>query len=113
MALYLGLADANRKGLVGCENPSTSRPPRTRGPITTGVDRYEGYQLHRDNERSRGMGPGVRRDDDRVLSHRVEAPRQNALLRVQAIFGLVEHHRLRTIDHLVGDLLAAMGGQAM
>ncbi len=45
--------------------------------------------------------------------HRVEAPRQNAFLRVQAIFGLVEHHRLRAVDHLVGDFVAAMRGQAM
>jgi hypothetical protein len=43
----------------------------------------------------------------------VEAPGQNALLRVQAVFGLVEHHRLRAVDHLVGDLLAAMGRQAV
>src|SRR6202008_4164060 len=53
------------------------------------------------------------RDDERALPHGVKAPGQNALLRVQAIFGLIEHHRLRPVDHLVGDLLAAMGGQAM
>src|ERR1700730_15986408 len=47
------------------------------------------------------------------LRHRLKTPRQNALLRVQAIFGLVEHHRLRAVDHLVGDFVAAMGGKAM
>src|SRR5262245_41848291 len=44
----------------------------------------------------------------RDLRHFVEAPRQNALLRMQAIFGFIEHHRLRTVDHLVGDLFATM-----
>ena len=47
------------------------------------------------------------------LPHRFETPGQNALLHVQAIFGLVEHHRLRTVDHLVGDFVAAMGGEAV
>ena len=44
---------------------------------------------------------------------RVQAPGQNALLCVQAVFRLVEHDRLRPVDHLVGDLVAAVGGQAM
>src|SRR5437868_901727 len=47
------------------------------------------------------------------LPRRVKAPGQNPFLRMQAIFGLVEHHRLRAVDHLVGDLFAAMGRQAM
>src|SRR5579859_7724204 len=37
-------------------------------------------------------------------SRRVQAPGQNALLGVQAVLGLVEHHRLRAIHHLVGHL---------
>ena len=45
--------------------------------------------------------------------HPVEAPGEDALLRVQAVLGLVEHHRLRAVDHLVGHLLAAVGGQAV
>ena len=57
------------------------------------------------------------RRDDKAISpcsrHRLKTPRQNAFLRVQAIFGFVEHHRLRTVDHLVGDFVAAMRGQAM
>ncbi len=47
------------------------------------------------------------------LSGRVQAPGQQALLGVQPVFRLVEHHRLRPVHHLVGDLLAAMGRQAM
>src|ERR1022692_4563056 len=43
------------------------------------------------------------RGEQKSLPRRVKAPGQNALLRVQAIFGLVEHHRLRAVDHLVGD----------
>src|SRR2546421_12890399 len=34
-----------------------------------------------------------------TTSARVEAPGQNAFLRVQAGLGLVEHHRLRPVDH--------------
>ena len=29
---------------------------------------------------------------------------------MQAVLGLVEHHRLRAVHHLVGDLLAAVRG---
>ena len=43
----------------------------------------------------------------------VQAPGQDALLGMQAVLRLVEHHRLRPVDHLVGDLLAAMRRQAM
>src|SRR6202171_419797 len=43
----------------------------------------------------------------------LKAPGQNSLLCVQPVFGLVEHHRLRAVDHFVGDLLAAMGRQAV
>ena len=32
---------------------------------------------------------------------------------MQAVLGLVEHDRLRPVDHLVGDLVAAMGRQAV
>jgi hypothetical protein len=32
---------------------------------------------------------------------------------VQAVLGLVEHHALRAVHDAVGDLLAAMGGQAV
>ena len=45
--------------------------------------------------------------------HSAEAPGEDALLRVQAVLGLVEDHRLRTVDDLGGHLLAAMRGQAV
>lgn len=56
---------------------------------------------------------GTTAENGAALLHRVKTPGQNALLRVQAVFGLVKHDRLRAVDHLVGDLLAAMGGQAV
>ncbi len=40
-----------------------------------------------------------------------QAPGQDALLGVQAVLGLVEHDRLRTVDHLGGHFLAAMRGR--
>src|SRR3984957_2467898 len=43
----------------------------------------------------------------------LQAPGQNPLLRVQPVLGLVEHDRLRAVDHFVGDLFAAMGRQAV
>ena len=42
-----------------------------------------------------------------------EAPGEDALLRMQPVLGLVEDDRLRAVDDLVRDLLAAMGRQAM
>src|SRR5215510_6138172 len=42
-----------------------------------------------------------------------EAPGQDALLGMQPVLRLVEYHRLRAIDHVVRDLLAAVGGQAV
>src|SRR5262249_25841415 len=49
----------------------------------------------------------------RLNSAPVQAPGQNAFLRMQAVLGLVEHDRLRPVDHLVRDLLAAVRRQAM
>src|SRR5215470_11583728 len=37
----------------------------------------------------------------------------HGLLGVQPVLGLVEHDRARAVQHAVGDLLAAMGRQAM
>src|SRR5215468_1089989 len=42
-----------------------------------------------------------------------QAPGEDALLRMQAVLRLVEHHRLRSIDYFGGHFLAAMGRQAM
>jgi hypothetical protein len=49
----------------------------------------------------------------RLTAVRLQAPGQNPLLRVQPVLGLVEHHRMRAVDHFVGDLFAAMRRQAM
>jgi hypothetical protein len=40
-------------------------------------------------------------------------PGQHALLRVQPVLRLVEHHRLRSVDDLLGHFLAAMRRQAV
>src|SRR5947209_16375284 len=42
-----------------------------------------------------------------------EAPGQYALLGMQPVFRLVEYHRLRAVDHVVRDLLAAVRRQAV
>src|ERR687891_1795074 len=42
-----------------------------------------------------------------------EEPEQQRLLRVQTVLGLIPHGRMRTVDHLGGDLLAAMRGKAV
>src|SRR5690606_7787398 len=42
-----------------------------------------------------------------------EHPAQDRLLDVKAVLGLVEHHRLRAVDHLVGDLVATVRRQAV
>src|SRR5208283_2170599 len=44
---------------------------------------------------------------------RSETPGKDALLRMQSVFGLIENDGLRTVDHIVGHFLAAMGRQAM
>ena len=49
----------------------------------------------------------------KTLGVDVQAPGEQTLLGMQAIFRLVEHHRLRSVDHLVGNLLAAMRRQAV
>src|SRR5215471_3680502 len=38
---------------------------------------------------------------------------QDRLLHVHAVFRLVQHHRLRSVQHLRCNLMAAMRGQAM
>src|SRR5215207_7569546 len=43
----------------------------------------------------------------------IEAPSEDALLSVQAVLGFIKHHRLRAINHIIGDLLAAMRRQTM
>jgi len=42
---------------------------------------------------------------------RAQQPNHHCFLRVEAILGLVEHDRARTVDHLVGDFFAACAGR--
>src|SRR5690348_12318915 len=89
MALYLGSVIAKRKGLL-------MSSPRTQGPITTGL-----ICVHRVSTTSFQLvdhavwvpaRASLGRDDSFGCSrHCVETPGQNALLRVEAVFGLVEH----------------------
>src|SRR5439155_24078308 len=98
MALYLGSERGELKGLTAASYLSSSR--RTQGPITTVACCYAKRLPHRATDTSRGMGPRARGDDDCLYGsrHRVEAPGQNAFLCMQAVFGFVEHHRLRAVD---------------
>ncbi len=54
--------------------------------------------------------PAPRRSLQNFGTHQ---PDHHRLLRMQPVLGLIEHHRLRSVEHLVGDFLAAMGRQAM
>src|SRR5450759_5092858 len=76
MALYLGSAGAERKGVEFRSDVSSFL--RKQEPITTGVHGSKKPRPHRKNERSRGMGPGVRRDDDRYWSPYATASKHQA-----------------------------------
>ena len=62
MALYLGSAGTKRKGLE--DERSLSSSPRTRGTQNPRPALCDERLSDRENERSRGMGPCFRRDDD-------------------------------------------------
>src|SRR3954454_1656698 len=72
-----------------------------------------------DNGTNLGASGGIDRPDQgprppgRPISAGAHGPEQHALLRMQAVFRLVEDHALRTVDHLGRDFLAAMGRQAV
>src|SRR5689334_14856001 len=48
-----------------------------------------------------------------ILERASEHLEDHGLLGVQAVLGLVQHDRARAVQHGVGDLLAAMGRQAV
>src|ERR1700676_1713819 len=117
-----------RRSSEATSNGNTASSTGMADGARTGVSREifvsddcEVMALYLGSERANRKGakcrPCERRDDDSIftepLRHGLKTPRQNTLLRVQAILGLVEHHRLRAVDHLVGDLVAAMRRQAM
>src|SRR5947207_651434 len=90
--------------MTSSSGPSlTSRPRRSSGAISNGS-----------TASSSGTADGAREKDRSAIgSGCLETPRQNALLGVQAVLGLVEYHGLRSVNHLVGDLVAAVRRQAM
>src|SRR6185312_234371 len=109
MALYLGSREAKRKGLHTVFVPAKRsangthyhRPWLLRGVTTTSQKQLDHPVWVPDQRSLRSLV----RDDSGVFDchpaafvvaspHRVEAPGQNALLRMQAILGFVEHHRL-------------------
>src|SRR5689334_10720539 len=109
MALYLGSVIAKRKGVVPRHGGACPSHPR----LTSLSCPRRGCPGHLARRRASRSCPGMTKSAQFSLRHGVETPGQNALLRVEAVFGLVEHDRLRTVDHLIGDFLAAMGGQAV
>ena len=81
--------------------------------MATGLHCYERRLTHGENRKITRYGTLRSQGRRQGLRPFVKTPRQNALLRVQPVFGFIEHDRLRSVDHFVGDLLAAMGGQAV
>ena len=119
-SLKLGVVPDKRKRRSGAHNHRITllAEMTTPSPLHTTSCGYGSrigarYKARLSGTTSGGDANGAATHSTVALLHCVEAPGQNALLRVQAVFGLVEHDRLRAIDHLVGDLLAAMGGQAV
>src|SRR5262249_19251212 len=84
-----------------------------RGARPCPADRAPRLQTAECNRRGRTRPASVTESSLPSLRSRVQAPSQDALLRVQAIFRLVEYDRLRTVDNLIGDFLTAMRGQTM
>src|SRR6476469_11000843 len=92
---------------------STTEPRRTRRPRSADASIWKGW-----TRSSETMGNAVlisrhppRRRAPRRRS--AEAPGEDALLRVQAIFRLVPDHRLRSVDDRGADFLAALDGQTV
>ena len=48
-----------------------------------------------------------------VIATVLQQPHQQCLLGVQPVLGLVPHRAVRPVDHLVGDLVPAVGGKAV
>src|SRR6185312_9889953 len=88
--------------------PSRTSRPRTAWPsILKGWIRSSGTAVF---DRAGRPAPAARRS---LISDDAQAPGQDALLRMQAVLGLVPHRRLRAVDDAGGHLLAAMGRQAV
>src|SRR5512146_3344870 len=59
------------------------------------------------------LGGSARDRSGSVGTRGVESPGKNGLLHMQPVLGFVPHHRLRAVDHLRRDLVAAVGRKAM
>ena len=103
------LCSVQRPSFEGLSFRDASKSERARNPYTAALRVMDSGLVRL---RPRGLRRTPRNDN---LKSRlgVQAPGEHALLRVQAVFRLVEHHRLRPVDHLVGDLLAAVRRQAV
>src|SRR6266446_2756520 len=103
--------------IVSRTGPSrTSRPRKAVGSIWNGWTRSSGITA----VGTIGLGIGLKSfAADRVEVEpkprraSAEAPGENALLGVQAVFRLVPHHRLRSVDDRRADLLAALRGETV
>src|SRR6266699_523835 len=84
---------------------STAAPSRTTRPRRSRAATSNGRMVS-SAERAREWRSGS-------WCGRFQAPGEDALLGVKSVFRLVEHHGLRPVDHLVGDLMAAMRREAM
>src|SRR6185312_2523705 len=96
---------------------STSGPRRTRRPRRADASTWKGWTrssvgwaLRCSAGFKRRLRCGGKRRRRRLSA---EAPGEDALLSVEAVLGLVPHHRLRPVDHPRRHLLAALGGKAM
>ena len=65
------------------------------------------------DQRDRDDGERPRRDVVLDREHLLDDQREQRLLGMQAILRLVPDRRLRPVEHVLGDLLAVVGGEAM
>src|SRR5690349_5944510 len=96
MALYVGSQAMERKGLLSSLRTQTHNHRcllRRMSVCHAALPRHHAVWDPAFAPRTRGRQRSNRLP--RVSPHRVKAPGENALLRVQAIFGFVEHDRLR------------------
>ena len=73
------------------------------------------HRLRRQDRHDAGLptGPGRVLISGCVITDPLQQPHQQRLLRVQPVLGLVPHRAVRAVDHLVGDLVAAVRRKAV
>src|SRR5689334_11086049 len=103
MALYLGSEGGNGRGADGaCSGCSHDRTRSCKFDVVPGRAKPDQRAAARRLSGMTAENGAIDAAPPPRSLHRVEAPGQNALLRMQAVFGFVEHDRLRAVDHLVG-----------